>query len=83
MRPKKRHTPFRYQLSEFDCVPTTITNAISYLYDRHEIPPEVLQRIHLYTLDGVGRRGTSGRGGSTRGGGNKGGGGTGGGGGAG
>jgi hypothetical protein len=64
MRPMKRHTPFRYQLSEFDCVPTTITNAISYLYDRHEIPPEVLQRIHLYTLDGVGRRGTSGRGSS-------------------
>lgn len=63
MKPR-RHAPFRYQLSEFDCVPTTISNAICYLFDRHEIPPEVLQRIYLYTLDGVGRRGTSGRGSS-------------------
>lgn len=60
----RKHIPFRYQLSEYDCVPTTISNAIAYLFARHNVPPEVLQRIHLYTLDSAGRRGTAGRGSS-------------------
>ena len=44
-------TPFRLQASEFDCVPTTFLNAISYLFERSEIPPVVVQRIFLYCLD--------------------------------
>lgn len=44
-------TSFRLQASEFDCVPTTFLNAISYLFERNEIPPVVVQRIFLYCLD--------------------------------
>jgi len=61
---KPRRAPFRYQLSEYDCVPATIGNAIARLFDRIEIPPEVVQRIYLYTLDASGRRGSFGRGSS-------------------
>ncbi len=60
----KRHAPLRYQLSEYDCVPATIGNAIACLFERDEIPPEVVQRIYLYTLDSAGRRGTFARGSS-------------------
>lgn len=33
------YSPFHYQISEYDCVPTAITNAISFLFHRKEIPP--------------------------------------------
>lgn len=40
-----------YQASEYDCGPTTLLNAIRYLFDREEILPEILRAISLYTLD--------------------------------
>ena len=46
-------TPFRQQASEYDCVPTTFLNAVSYLFERSEIPPLVIQRIYLYCLDSL------------------------------
>lgn len=58
--------PFRYQATDYDCVPTTFINALQYLFKPNEIPPVVLQRIMLYSLDTVnqygeyGKRGTSG-----------------------
>lgn len=64
MASQHRRAPLRYQFSEYDCVPTTIGNAIAYLFEREEIPPEVVQRIYLYTLDAAGRRGTFARGSS-------------------
>lgn len=48
-------SPFRYQVSESDCFPTSILNALGYLFDRSDIPGAVIQRIYLYSLDGVGR----------------------------
>lgn len=44
-------TPLRYQVSEYDCGPTSLYNAISFLFERHEIPAEVLKIIDKYTLD--------------------------------
>lgn len=44
-------TPFRVQASEFDCVPTTFFNAVVKLFHRNEIPPLVIQRIYLLSLD--------------------------------
>ena len=41
-------TPLRYQFSEYDCGPTSLQNALSFLFDREEIPPEVLRGISLY-----------------------------------
>lgn len=54
-----------YQSSEYDCGPTTLTNALRYLFERCDIPPEMLKAIALYTLDAyndageTGMRGTS------------------------
>jgi hypothetical protein len=44
-------TPLRVQVSEYDCVPTTFVNALAYLFERHEIPPAVLQRVYMLCLD--------------------------------
>jgi hypothetical protein len=44
-------TPFRLQASNFDCVPTSFVNAIVYLFNRNEIPPLVLQRVYMLSLD--------------------------------
>lgn len=44
-------TPFRYQLTDYDCVPTAFLNGIAALFERREIPPTVVQRVYLYTLD--------------------------------
>lgn len=57
--------PLHYQISEYDCGPTTVLNGISYLFERDEIPPEIIRNIMLYCLDcynkdGVlGKQGTS------------------------
>lgn len=40
-----------YQTSEYDCGPTTLINAIRFLFEREEILPEVIKTISLYTLD--------------------------------
>lgn len=49
-------TPLRWQASEYDCVPTTFVNALSYLFDREDIPPVVVQRVYLYCLDSISAR---------------------------
>ena len=37
--------PLHYQLSEYDCGPTCMLNAVSFLFEREEIPPEVIRNI--------------------------------------
>ncbi len=57
--------PLHYQMTDYDCGPTTMLNAVSYLFDVEEIPPEVIRNIMLYSLDCYsddcrqGERGTS------------------------
>ncbi|MBR2215415.1 MAG: peptidase C39 [Selenomonadaceae bacterium] len=57
--------PLRYQISEYDCGPTSLLNALSFLFDREEISPELIRNIMLYSLDcyepqgRLGKRGTS------------------------
>ena len=43
--------PLHYQISECDCGPTSMLNAVSYLFEREEIPPEIIRNIMLYCLD--------------------------------
>lgn len=57
--------PLKYQSTEFDCVPTTFLNALNYLFDREDIPPEVIQRVLLYSLDTINSNGEHGKGGTT------------------
>lgn len=45
------NNPLSYQASEYDCGPTALRNAVSFLYERKEIPPEVIKYIHLYCMD--------------------------------
>ena len=59
-------TPLHYQLSEYDCGPTSLMNAISFLFEREEIPPEVLRNIMLYSLDCYSPEGTPGKHGTSR-----------------
>ena len=43
--------PLRFQVTEFDCGTVSLLNAFSYLFDRDEIPAELVKAIHKYTLD--------------------------------
>ena len=53
------------QSTEYDCGPTTITNAIRFLFQRQEIPPALIKGIWLYCNDTydaeghIGKHGTS------------------------
>lgn len=58
--------PLRYQISEYDCGPTSMLNAMSYLFQREEIPPEIIRNIMLYCLDCYGADGASGKSGTSR-----------------
>lgn len=43
--------PLHYQLSEYDCGPTAMLNAVSFLFEREKISPVVIRNIMLYCLD--------------------------------
>ena len=53
--------PLRYQISEYDCGPTTLLNAISFLFPRETISPEIIRNIMLYSLDSYGNEGIMGK----------------------
>ena len=57
--------PLRYQITEYDCGPTSLLNAVSYLFEREEIPPEVVRNIMLFCLDSYGADGFSGKSGTS------------------
>ncbi len=58
--------PLRYQNTEYDCGTTSFVNALAYLYDRENIPVELLKQIYRLTLDIKGPGGISGEGGTSR-----------------
>ena len=58
-------TPLRYQVTEYDCGPTSLLNAVSFLFEREEIPPEVVRNIMLYSLDTFGTDGIPGKSGTS------------------
>lgn len=57
-------SPLRYQMSEYDCGPTTMLNGISYLFPRESISPEIIRNIMLYSLDSYGGEGIMGKAGN-------------------
>lgn len=57
--------PLKYQSTEYDCGPTAVTNGINFLFDRENIPPEVIRNIMLYSLDAYDRNGEAGKMGTT------------------
>ena len=58
-------TPLRYQMSEYDCGPTAMLDAVSFLFEREEIPPEVIRNIMLYCLDCYSAEGITGKSGTS------------------
>lgn len=53
--------PFRQQASEYDCVPTSLINALCYLFSRNELPPFIVHRVYRDLLDIESARGSSSR----------------------
>ena len=39
--------PLRYQITEYDCGPTSLLNAVSFLFGREDIPPELVRLLHV------------------------------------
>lgn len=58
--------PLRYQNTEYDCGTTSFVNALAYLYDREDVPVELLKAIYRFTLDVEGNDGITGTGGTSR-----------------
>ena len=58
--------PLRYQMSEYDCGPTALLNAVSYLFPRQEVSPEIIRSVMLYTLDCYGMDGAPCKAGTSR-----------------
>ena len=58
--------PLRFQVTEFDCGTVSLLNAFSYLFEREEIPAELVKAIHRYTLDCYDDLGNLGQGGTSR-----------------
>ena len=57
--------PLRYQMTEYDCGPTSLLNGLSYLFEREEIPPEIPRSIMLFCLDKFDVKGASGKAGTS------------------
>jgi hypothetical protein len=53
--------PLRYQMTEYDCGPTSMLNAVSFLFEREEIPPEIVRSVMLYCMDCYGPDGVCGK----------------------
>ncbi len=58
--------PLRYQMTTYDCGPTTLLNAFSYLYEMEEIPAIIMEAVWRYTLDCFNSKGDWGEGGTSR-----------------
>lgn len=57
--------PLHYQLSEYDCGPTAMLNAVSFLFEREEISPVIIRNIMLYCLDSYNGEGIMGKSGTS------------------
>lgn len=57
--------PLNYQMTDYDCGPTTLFNALTFLFKREEIPPDVIKYIMLYCLDAYNDKGEYGKNGTS------------------
>lgn len=54
-----------YQTTECDCGPTMLFNAISYLFQREETPPDIIKHIILHCFDSCDEKGKLGKNGTS------------------
>lgn len=55
-----------YQSSEFDCGPTSLINAIRFLFEREEIPPVLLKGVWQFCNDTFNEQGEAGKHGTSK-----------------
>ncbi len=58
--------PLQYQLTEYDCGPTSVINALRLLFDRKLLHPDMLQGVYRYCLEGFNCHGEMGKTGTSR-----------------
>lgn len=58
--------PLQYQRTEYDCGPTSLLNAVSFLFPREKIPPDILRYVMMYTLDSYNNKGEAYKNGTSR-----------------
>lgn len=58
--------PLNYQVCEYDCGKVSLENAFSFLFEREEIPSEIIKLISSYTLDCYDEYGNPGGGGTSK-----------------
>jgi len=58
-------SPLNYQVTEYDCGTTSLINAISYVFNREEIPAKLIHAAETYTLDNFGKKGGENEGGTS------------------
>lgn len=58
--------PFTFQNTEYDCCVASFVNALNFLFDREEIPVQLLKIINSYTLDAKDDAGVIGGAGTSR-----------------
>jgi hypothetical protein len=58
--------PLNYQVTEYDCGPTTLQNAMSFLFKREEVPPDIIKHIMLFCLDSYNAKGEFGKNGTSK-----------------
>lgn len=58
--------PLNYQRTEYDCGPTAFLNALNFLFEREEIPPDALRYVAAYCLDSYNEKGEACKDGTSR-----------------
>ncbi len=53
--------PLNYQISEFDCGPISMLNALSVQFHRKQIQPSIIKAVFNYTMDSCDAKGRSGQ----------------------
>ncbi|MBQ7337802.1 MAG: C39 family peptidase [Clostridia bacterium] len=58
--------PLQYQLTEYDCGPTSMINALRFLFDRKLLHPDMIHGVYRYCLEGFNCHGEMGKTGTSR-----------------
>lgn len=58
--------PLQYQLTEYDCGPTSVINALRFLFDRKLLRPDMIKCIYQLCLEGFNCHGEMGKTGTSR-----------------
>ncbi|MBQ8718907.1 MAG: C39 family peptidase [Clostridia bacterium] len=58
--------PLQYQLTEYDCGPTSVINALRLLFDRKLLHPDMIHGVYRYCMEGFNCHGEMGKTGTSR-----------------